>query len=206
VLGGSFNPAHAGHRHISLMALKRLRLDAVWWLVSPQNPLKDAAGMAPLDERFRSAAAVARHPRMRVTDIETALGTRYTAEMLPRLKRLYPRIIFVWIMGADNLRQIPAWKDWSHIFNTVRVAVFARPQYSQHALSGAAAARFASSRLPERAARVLAKRRPPAWVFVHARLHAASASAIRARLRGMRPAPATVIRPASRANDAGGKE
>jgi nicotinate-nucleotide adenylyltransferase len=155
----------------------------VWWLVSPQNPLKQAAGMAPLAERFRSAAALARHPRMRATDIETALGTSFTAEMLPRLKRLYPRITFVWIMGADNLLQIPAWKDWSHIFNTVLVAVFARPPYSNNALSGAAAARFAGNRLPERAARMLASRRPPAWVYVHARLHTASASAIRARLR-----------------------
>ena len=182
LLGGSFNPAHVGHLHIARLALERLGLDEVWWLVSPGNPLKPVAGMAPLAERFASAAARA-GGGMRVTDIERELGTRYTAEMLPRLQARYPRFSFVWLMGADNLAQIPAWKDWSLIFHTVPVAVFARPHYLERALSGAASARFRDGRLPERAARSLARHRPPAWIFIHSRLVAASASAIRAQKR-----------------------
>lgn len=183
LLGGSFNPAHEGHAHIARLASERLGLDEVWWLVSPGNPLKPVAGMAPLVERFASAVERAGGGRARVTDIERALGTRYTAEALRRLKARFPRVSFVWLMGADNLAQIPAWKDWSLIFHTVPVAVFARPHYLERALSGAASARFRDGRLPERAARSLARHRPPAWVFIHSRLVAASASAIRARKR-----------------------
>jgi len=183
LLGGSFNPAHEGHAFIAQTALERLGLDEVWWLVSPGNPLKSNDGMAPLAERFASAAARAGNGRMRVTDIEAELGTRYTAEAIRRLRRRYPRLSFVWLMGADNLVQIPAWKDWSLIFHTIPVAVFARPHYLERALSGAASARFRDGRLPERAARSLARHRPPAWIFIHSRLVAASASAIRARRR-----------------------
>lgn len=182
LLGGSFNPAHEGHAHIARMAIERLGLDEVWWLVSPGNPLKSNHGMAPLAQRF--ASAVARAGRsMRVTDVERELGTRYTAEAIRRLSTRYPRRSFVWLMGADNLAQIPAWKDWSSIFHTVPVAVFARPHYLERALSGAASARFRDGRLPERAARTLARHPPPAWIFIHSRLVAASASAIRARRR-----------------------
>ena len=108
LLGGSFNPAHAGHRHISLEALKRLRLDRVWWLVSPQNPLKEKDGMAPLAEREAVAAAVADHPRIAVSSLETGLGTRYTIDTVQALKQRFPAADFVWLMGADNLRQLPA--------------------------------------------------------------------------------------------------
>src|SRR5262245_33329919 len=165
------------------MGIERLGLDEVWWLVSPGNPLKSHAGMAPLPERFASAVARSHNGRMRVTDIERELGTRYTAEAIKRLCARYPRLSFVWLMGADNLVQIPAWKDWSSIFHTVPVAVFARPHYLETALSGAASARFRDGRLPERAARTLARHPPPAWIFIHSRLLAASASAIRARRR-----------------------
>jgi nicotinate-nucleotide adenylyltransferase len=180
LLGGSFNPAHDGHRHISEAALRRLGLDEVWWLVSPQNPLKRADQMAALDARFAGAAALARHPAMRVTDIETELATTYTAETLVKLCQIFPRISFVWLMGADNLHQISQWKDWAKIFNTVPVAVFARPTYSIRALASVAAGRFARHRLPERFARRLPGSDPPRWVFLHLRLHTASASAIRA--------------------------
>jgi nicotinate-nucleotide adenylyltransferase len=183
LLGGSFNPAHEGHRYIARAAVERLGLDEVWWLVSPQNPLKKSAGMAPPAERFAAAMRQADHPRMRVTDIEGALGTTYTAETLRRLVRLYPHTQFVWLMGADNMIQIPAWKDWSHIFHTVPVAVFARPDYSPRALSGVASGRFFGRRRPERDLRLLAGLKPPAWVFVHSRLIATSATAIRARRR-----------------------
>ncbi len=180
LLGGSFNPAHDGHRQLCEEALRRLGLDEVWWLVSPQNPLKSADEMAPLSDRFASATALAGHPAMRVTDIETSLGTTYTAETLAKLCQIFPRNSFVWLMGADNLRQISAWKDWTEIFNTVPVAVFARPTYSIRALASVAAGRFSRHRLPERHARRLAGSAPPRWVFLHMRLNTASASAIRA--------------------------
>lgn len=182
LLGGSFNPAHDGHRHIAETALARLGLDEVWWLVSPQNPLKDANQMMPLVDRLISAAMMARHPAMRVTDLETSLGTTYTAETLRIISAMYPHYRFVWIMGADNLIQIPKWKDWSKIFNTVPIAVFARPTYSVSALSGVAAQRFARRRVSENHARTLARTAAPAWTFIHCRLHTASATAIRARL------------------------
>ena len=183
LLGGSFNPAHEGHRHISLFALQRLRLDAVWWLVSPQNPLKPVEGMASLDERIASAESVARHPRIEVSDIESRMGTRYTADTLQALRRRYAKHRFVWIMGADNLIQLPRWRDWTEIVEMVPIAVFARPGYSQRSLFGAAAHRFRRNRLPDHAAASLADRKAPAWVFLHTPLHPASATEIRAKRR-----------------------
>ncbi|BBK39142.1 putative nicotinate-nucleotide adenylyltransferase [Allostella sp. ATCC 35155] len=182
LLGGSFNPAHDGHRHLSLWALKRLGLDRVWWLVSPQNPLKPAAGMAPLAERLATARRVARHPAIRPTDIERSLGTRYTADTVAALRRRFPRARFVWLMGADNLRQIPHWKRWRTIFEGLPVAVFDRPTYALGALSGLAARRYARRRLPASAARSLADRPAPAWTLVRMPLHPASATRIRANL------------------------
>ncbi|GIK99428.1 MAG: putative nicotinate-nucleotide adenylyltransferase [Alphaproteobacteria bacterium] len=181
LLGGSFNPAHEAHREISLTALARLGLDEVWWLVSPQNPLKPVAGMAPLPQRLSEARRVARHPRIRVTGIEARLGTTYTADTIDALKRRFPALSFVWLMGADNLIQIDRWQGWQRIFHAVPVAVFARPSYCFRALTAKAAQRFARNRLPEHQGRLLARRRPPSWVFVHGRLNPISASAIRAR-------------------------
>lgn len=180
LLGGSFNPAHDGHRHISLYALDTLGLDRVWWLVSPQNPLKPVRGMAPLAQRLAEARAVARHPRIAVTCLERELGTRYTADTLASLVRRFPRTRFVWLMGADNLGQIPRWKRWERIFRTVPVAVFARPAYSLRALGGKAARRFARRRVGVGDIRGLAGRKPPAWAFLRNPLHPASATAIRA--------------------------
>ncbi|MDF1750528.1 MAG: nicotinate-nucleotide adenylyltransferase [Alphaproteobacteria bacterium] len=180
LLGGSFNPAHDGHLHISREALKRLNLDQVWWMVSPQNPLKSESGMAGFEERFRSAKAMAQDPRIRVTDIERRLGTRQTAETLTKLTKMLPEIRFIWLMGADNLLQIHRWHRWTKIFTTVPLAVFARPTYDSRALAGQAAARFARAHLPDRFASTLAYRTPPAWVFLAIRRHAASATAIRA--------------------------
>jgi len=180
LLGGSFNPAHEGHLHISREALKRLRLDQIWWMVSPQNPLKAAQGMADFATRLKSARAVARDPRIRVTDIEQRLGTTQTAMTLKQLTRRFPEIRFVWLMGADNLLQIHRWYRWHEIFTTVPLAVFARPTYDSRALAGQAAARFARAHVPERRAPTLAYRVPPAWIFMAIRRHAASATAIRA--------------------------
>jgi nicotinate (nicotinamide) nucleotide adenylyltransferase len=181
LLGGSFNPAHAGHRYVAEQALKRLRLDQVWLLVSPQNPLKAASGMAPQAERLASARAVlAGHPRLTASGLEGALGTRYTADTLETLKTRFPRIRFVWLMGADNLVQIARWVRWTRIFRAVPVAILARSPYSQKALAAKAARRLSRFRLAEAAAAGLADRQPPAWTYLHTRLHPASATAIRA--------------------------
>jgi nicotinate-nucleotide adenylyltransferase len=181
LLGGSFNPAHVGHREISLTAIHRLGLDEVWWLVSPQNPLKSEAGMAPFESRLDAARAVARHPHIRVTGIEGLLASRYTAETLDALKLLLPRVRFAWLMGADNLVQLTLWKDWENIFNAVVIAVFDRPSYSLRACTAKAARRYARFRLGETGARRLMAQSPPAWVFVHSRLNTLSATQIRAR-------------------------
>ena len=138
LLGGSFNPAHRGHRRISLAAMERLGLEEVWWLVSPGNPLKPAAGMAPLPARFASARAAARRAPIRVTAIERELGTRYTADTLKALIRRYPHRQFVWIMGADNLAQFHRWRDWRTIARLVPIAVFARPGYEAEAFASPA--------------------------------------------------------------------
>ncbi len=181
LLGGSFNPAHDGHRHISLEALKHLGLDEVWWLVSPQNPLKPQAGMAPLDERLRAAETAANHRHIRATDIERLLGTVYTAQTLRHLTALFPRVRFVWIMGADNLAQIDRWADWQEIFHLAPVAVFDRPTYSLRALAAKAARRFSRQRLSGLETFGLAARKPPAWAFLHIRLNPLSATALRSQ-------------------------
>jgi nicotinate-nucleotide adenylyltransferase len=180
LLGGSFNPAHDGHLHISKLALQRLGLDYVWWLVSPQNPLKPVDGMAPLPERLRSAAEVARgHPRIRVSVIEARLGTRYTVDTLAALRRHFPATRFVWLMGADNLSQIVRWKQWSRIFHLSAIAVFARGSYVMQALAGKAVRRFRRYRVSPGKAHSLASRPLPAWAFLPTPLHKASATEIR---------------------------
>jgi nicotinate-nucleotide adenylyltransferase len=185
LLGGSFNPAHRGHLHISRLALDRLALDQVWWLVSPQNPLKPSHGMAPLDERLATARNLANNSNIRVTDVERHLGTRYTADTLDALAESHPDTRFVWIMGADNLIQIPRWKRWTSLFKAVPIAVFARPSYSLRALSGRAAKRFAWARKLESRASTLAMMRPPAWVFLHTPLIGTSSTRIRDRAGGV---------------------
>lgn len=181
LLGGSFNPAHAGHRHISLAALQRLGLDEIWWLVSPQNPLKAPTDMAPLTERLARARAVAAHARIRVTDIERLLETRYTVDTLAALRQLFPETRFVWLMGADNLAQMARWKRWPDLCRLVPFAVLDRPGSATRALAGAVARRYSARRLGERAVRQLADAAPPAWSFVHSRLSPLSATALRAR-------------------------
>ncbi len=166
--------------HVSLLALKHLHLDEVWWMVSPQNPLKPGIGMAPFEERLEGARKMAHHPDIMVTDIELRLGTRYTADTLKMLKMCFPRTHFVWLMGADNLAQISQWQRWTKIFNLVPIAVFDRAPYSFDALAGKAAHAFARFKLRHRDAGNLVERRPPAWVFFHTRLHPYTATAIRA--------------------------
>jgi nicotinate-nucleotide adenylyltransferase len=181
LLGGSFNPAHRGHLHISLEALKRLKLDEVWWLVAPQNPLKPVKGMASFETRLASARALVRHPRIAVTDLEARLGTRYTADTLTELRRRFPNTHFVWLMGADNLAQIRHWERWQDVFRLAAVAVFDRPTYCLKALAGLAAQRFKRRRKPVRDVRRLADAESPGWGLFRIRLDASSATALRAR-------------------------
>ncbi len=179
LFGGSFNPAHIGHLHISRLALDKLGLDQIWWLVSPQNPLKPEDGMAPQSERLKGARAIARGRKLWVTDMEKDLGTQYTAETLKALKERFPENRFVWIMGADNLIDIARWNDWTEIFGAVPVAVFARPAYSFKALVSTAARRFAGNRINESRAGGLVDMKPPAWVFLHIPPSPVSATRIR---------------------------
>ena len=181
LLGGSFNPAHAAHREISLTALHRLKLDQVWWLVSPQNPLKSPRGMAALDQRLAQAAAIAAHPRIRVTAIETTLGTRYTADTLRRLALHYPRAGFVWLMGADNLAQFHRWQDWRGIARTMPIAVLDRPDYNLTAAQGPAGRWLSRHRLPRYDAAALAGKAPPAFLLLKSKLNPLSATVIRAQ-------------------------
>jgi nicotinate-nucleotide adenylyltransferase len=185
LLGGSFNPAHEGHLHVASLARKRLRLDQVWLLVSPGNPLKPEHGMAPLGSRLRSAATIADGRRVVATAIEALLGTRFTADTLRLLRRRFPRTRFVWVMGADILAQLPRWRRWREIARHIAFAVLPRPGYNFPALAGPAAHFLRHARRPARMAGVLARLTPPAWLFLPAPQHAASASAIRAARRHM---------------------
>lgn len=169
------------------LALRRLRLHQVWLMVSPGNPLKPARGMAKLGARLASAAKLADGRRVVATAIEAALGTRYTADTLRQLSRRFPRARFVWLMGADNLNQLPRWRDWMGILRRMPVAVFPRPSYNHRALAGRAAHRLRCARLGVAAAPVLALQKPPAWIFLPTQQHAASATAIRAAGSGVVP-------------------
>ncbi|WP_281301530.1 MULTISPECIES: nicotinate-nucleotide adenylyltransferase [unclassified Iodidimonas] len=180
LLGGSFNPAHEGHLHISLHALKRLGLDDIWWLVSPQNPLKSADGMASLDNRMASARAIiGRHPHLHVTDIEHRLGTRYSIDSIQSLQRLLPHSHFLWLMGADNLQQFPRWRQWTEIMGRMPLAIFDREHYSRNCLTGKVASRYRRGRLNEGALKSIATAKTPAWIFLSLRRHPASATEIR---------------------------
>jgi len=180
LLGGSFNPAHAGHLHIARLALQRLHLDQVWLLVSQGNPLKEASGMAPLADRMASARQIADGRRILATGIEARLHTRYTFDTLQMLRKRFPRVQFVWVMGADNLVQLPKWQRWNGIAGTMPFAVMPRPSYNQRALAGQAAQRLRPALHPARTAPALARGPAPAWTFLPARQNALSATALRA--------------------------
>ena len=179
LFGGSFDPAHQGHVHVTRHALRALGLDQVWWLVSPGNPLK-AHGPAPLAQRVARAQAIMRHPRVRITAIEAALGTRYSADTLAALQRLYPGRRFVWIMGADNLANFHHWENWRGILNRLPVAVIARPGQVRAALSSVAARSHAGARV---CPRVLSRTQVPAWAFLMLPMRNISSSQLRAQGR-----------------------
>ena len=179
LLGGSFNPAHAGHRRISVGALERLDLDELWWLVSPQNPLKSVSGMAPLATRLASARSAARHPRIKPVAMEAELGTRYTVDTVAALQRLYPRHRFIWLMGADNLGQLDRWRDWRGLARRVPIAVFARPGYSLNGLGAPAMAWLRRWRRSTVTARDWTRWTLPAIVMLELRLDRHSATQLR---------------------------
>lgn len=178
LLGGSFNPAHDGHRQISLEALRRLQLDEVWWLVSPQNPLKSTEGMAPFSERMRAARAVGCHPRIRISDQELRFGSSYTRDTISRLTS-WKSERFVFLLGADNLAQLHLWKRWDQLAALVPIAVFDRSPYSRSAMTSHAANFLANSRLPSQRAAELKSMEAPVWCFLHMRPHPGSSTAIR---------------------------
>ncbi len=177
--GGSFNPAHDGHAHVAETARKRLRLDRVIWLVSPQNPLKSSSETAPLGERLAGVRAVARDRGMIVSDAETRMGSQYTIDTIRALKARFPGVRFVWIMGADSLASFHRWKGWTQIMREVPVAVISRPWASLKSRFSPAARRFADARRPAAAAPLLADQAAPAWVYLHGPLNFASSTALR---------------------------
>ena len=179
LLGGSFNPAHDGHLFISLLALARLNLHEVWWLVSPQNPLKSNADLAAMQARIKRAKQVARHPRIRVIALEGRMGTRYTADTLLRLNDILSKSNFVWLMGADAFLDMPHWQQWQRIFHLAPVAVFGRPSYSLRVTAAKAAFRFAGDRVGEAQAGSILTKALPAWVFFRSTRHPASSTRIR---------------------------
>jgi nicotinate-nucleotide adenylyltransferase len=186
LLGGSFNPAHEGHLHVSDVALKRLGLDYVWWLVSPQNPLKPALGMASLKERLESARRLASHsPHIRVTDIEAKLGTRYTIDTVVRLMQRFPALRLVWLMGSDNLMTFHRWRSWQALARRIPIAVVIRPGTALAPLASKAARYLADFKVPDE--RSLAATAPPAFVILDARRSPASATAIRAQVLAAAP-------------------
>jgi nicotinate-nucleotide adenylyltransferase len=185
LLGGSFNPAHQGHLHVAKAARRRLRLDQVWLMVSPGNPLKPVQGMAPPAARLASARAIADGRRIVATDIEGRLGTRYTDDTLRLLRTRFPRVDFVWLMGADNLVQFPHWRHWRRIARKTPFAVLPRPTYNHRALASQAAQLLRKSRLAAHEAKELAGTPPPAWLFLPGSQHAVSASSIRAAVSGV---------------------
>lgn len=178
LLGGSFDPAHEGHVHITREALKRLALDQIWWLVTPGNPLK-ARQPAPLADRLARARKVMRHPRVKITALEADLGTRTTADTLDRLRALYPGVTFVWLMGADNLVQFHRWDRWRDILRSVAVGVLARPGSGVAARTSVAARAFRVHQVDR--GETLRGRKPPVWAFVNLPMNDASSTAIRAR-------------------------
>ena len=179
IMGGTFNPAHGGHGIVAETAVKRLQLDQLWVVVTPGNPLKANGGLPPLGERMRDARKFAKQPRMKVTGFEAELGTPYTAAMLNFLKRRYPDVHFVWVMGADNLASFDRWQHWQSIAAAFPIAVVDRPGWRLKALSACAGAALADRRVPEQLAAALPLMQPPAWTLLTTRLSPLSSTALR---------------------------
>jgi nicotinate-nucleotide adenylyltransferase len=184
LFGGTFDPPHAAHLGATLLAMKRLRLDRVWWLVTPGNPLKDTRGLRPLAQRMADARKLANHPRIDITGLEAVISTRYTYDTLEFLVRRCPGVDFVWVMGADNLRSFYRWQNWRGIANLLPMAVVDRMGSSLYATGGRAAQALAKFRLPEHVAPELARHKPPAWLYLHGLKSPLSSTALRALRKG----------------------
>ncbi len=187
LLGGSFNPAHEGHLHVARQAMIHLGLDQLWLMVSPGNPLKPRKGMAPFAERLASARRIADGRRIIATDIEARLGTQYTADTMRELRRRFRHTKFVWLMGADNLVQLPRWGRWLEIIRAMPMLVLPRPGATLKALAGQAASRMRAHRLPARAGLCLAAGAAPAWILLPVKENATSATALRRNVEGVLP-------------------
>ena len=185
LFGGSFNPAHAGHRMVALYALKRLKLHWVWWLVSPQNPLKDIKQTGEYSARFANTQLIANHPHFKVTNLEKQIHSRNTAQTLTALKQAMTKAHFVWIMGADSFADLNHWHDWNYIVETLPIAVLARPGYSVRALGGQAAIRYHNNRVSNEQSGLLARCNAPAWVFISMPLRKESSTAIRQAVKAV---------------------
>lgn len=183
LLGGTFNPPHQGHVQVSQIALRRLGLDRLWWLVTPGNPLKSNGGLPPLADRIATCRRLMREPRVVVTGFEAALGSPFTASTVEFLVCRYPGTAFVWVMGADNLASFHRWRRWQDIARLVPVAVVDRPGWRLKALASPAARTLWRSRLPEDRASLLPLATPPAWTLLTGPLSPQSSTAIRARNR-----------------------
>jgi nicotinate-nucleotide adenylyltransferase len=183
LFGGTFDPPHQAHLAACLLAMKRLGLDAVWWMVTPGNPLKDTRHLAPLAQRIAAVRAMTRHPRIHVTGFEADIGTRYTYDTIAYVRARCPDVKFVWIMGADNLRSFHRWEKWRGIANLVPIAVVDRLGPSLYASQGVAGQALARGRLREENARALPNRKPPAWVFLHGLKSPLSSTALRNRAK-----------------------
>lgn len=181
LFGGSFNPAHEGHAHVAETAKRRLKLDKVIWLVSPQNPLKPKHETADLAERMAGARAIASERGMVVSDAETRIAAQYTIDTVRALKARYPRVQFVWIMGADSLASFHRWRGWTQIMREIPVAVVSRPWIALKARFSPAARRFARFRRPSSQAALLPAMKPPAWVFLRGPFNFLSSTALRER-------------------------
>jgi nicotinate-nucleotide adenylyltransferase len=186
LFGGTFNPPHDAHRAASLLALKRLGLDRVWWLVTPGNPLKENRALPPLAQRIAESRKMAAHPAIEVTGIESALHTRFTYDTVKKLQARFPEVRFVFIIGADNLAGFHRWKNWRALANMIPIAVVDRPDYDLSALATPAAASLVRARIDEREAPVLSLLAPPAWVFLHGLKSELSSTALRAVARSKR--------------------
>jgi nicotinate-nucleotide adenylyltransferase len=182
LFGGSFNPPHDGHALVAEIAFRRLALDQLWWMVTPGNPLKSRRELAPLSERIALSEALTDNPRIRVTAFEAMLGpSAYTADVLAAVKQRNPGIRFVWIMGADNLKGFHRWQNWKRIAATFPIAVIDRPGATLSYLSSPMARCFTRARVDEADAAALARRRPPAWTFIHGPRSTLSSTALRNR-------------------------
>ena len=179
LFGGSFNPPHAGHALVAEIAMRRLQLDQLWWMVTPGNPLKSTRELAPLSERLRLSEKITPDPRIKVTAFEAAYHVRYTADTLALIKARNPGVDFVWIMGADNLRDFHKWQRWREIITTFPIAVIDRPGATLALLSSVVAKTFDYARIDEADAATLAHRRAPAWTFIHGPRSLLSSTAIR---------------------------